>query len=257
LSAFTRADEQGYALGTYNLAAMYKGGQGVPPDQDKANSLLEKATRGGAAASVVRSLEKAAADGDSEAMDLLGRIYFEGWGVSKDPSKGFELKTKAAEIRKKAAEVSIQLRAAVERARPKIVEINVTPYDRELASLVIKSAAEAGDVYAMALTGWMYAEGRGVSQDYVLALEWYKKAATHRHAMSMVAVGRFYHYGCGVTLDAAEARRWYDMTSTTSSALASKVAAQSRALLDRPDVYRSLISQPQADRCLPPMSAPN
>jgi TPR repeat protein len=63
-AAFSRADERGYAIAAFNLAAMYRGVPGIPADPVKARGLLEKSARGGAVAAAVRGLEKASGEGD-------------------------------------------------------------------------------------------------------------------------------------------------------------------------------------------------
>jgi TPR repeat protein len=55
----------------------------------------------------------------------------------------------------------------------------------------------------------MYAEGKGVPQDYAEALRWYRKAADQGDAGAQSNLGVMYAKGQGVPQDSAEAARWY------------------------------------------------
>ena len=41
----------------------------------------------------------------------------------------------------------------------------------------LKRLADAGDLEAVTMVGFMYSEGKGVPSDYVQAMQWYRKAA--------------------------------------------------------------------------------
>ena len=69
-------------------------------------------------------------------------------------------------------------------------------------------AAERGDAHAQALLGSMYANGRGVRQDYAEAVRWYRQAAEQGHAVAQKNLGVMYYEGRGVRQDDAEAVRW-------------------------------------------------
>ena len=58
--------------------------------------------------------------------------------------------------------------------------------------------------------GWLYEKGKGVTQNYVKAREWYDKAADKDNADAMVNLGWLYEQGRGVTQDYAKAREWYE-----------------------------------------------
>src|ERR1700704_4741138 len=63
-----------------------------------------------------------------------------------------------------------------------------------------------GGLWAM---GAMYAEGKGVTQDYAVAAKWYRLAADRGHPLSQYELGAFYDGGLGVTQNRAEAARWF------------------------------------------------
>jgi hypothetical protein len=69
--------------------------------------------------------------------------------------------------------------------------------------------AEQGDAKAQYELGGMYYQGKGVPQDYVEALRWYRQAADQRNAKGQYGVGFMYEEGKGVSQDYAQAVAWY------------------------------------------------
>jgi TPR repeat protein len=63
-----------------------------------------------------------------------------------------------------------------------------------------KAALENYDK-AQSKVGFMYKKGRGVSQDYKLAIEWYQKAASNGNSNAQYNTGVMYHKGQGVSQD--------------------------------------------------------
>mgnify|MGYP003517569551 FL=1 len=55
----------------------------------------------------------------------------------------------------------------------------------------------------------MYAEGKGVEQDYSKAAEWYLKAAEQGYVKAQFNLGNMYYTGRGVKRDYQEARKWW------------------------------------------------
>src|SRR6516164_1463529 len=73
-----------------------------------------------------------------------------------------------------------------------------------------EKAADEGNAEAMFNLGLLYANGQGVTQDYVRAREWYEKAADEGNAEAMFNLGLLYANGQGVTQDYVRAREWYE-----------------------------------------------
>jgi TPR repeat protein len=73
-----------------------------------------------------------------------------------------------------------------------------------------EKAAAKDNATAMFNLGWLYDNGQGVTQDYVKAREWYEKAAAKDKASAMVNLGWLYENGRGVTQDYIKAREWYE-----------------------------------------------
>ena len=72
-----------------------------------------------------------------------------------------------------------------------------------------RQAANQGNAKAQYGLAFMYHEGRGVPQDYVAALEWCRKAAEQGSAKAQYALGNSYYNGTEVPQDYVTAIRWY------------------------------------------------
>ncbi|MCH8540677.1 MAG: sel1 repeat family protein [Opitutales bacterium] len=57
--------------------------------------------------------------------------------------------------------------------------------------------------------GYMYHEGKGVSQDYSEAVKWLRKAAEQTDAEAQFGLGYMYFKGKGVPQDYSEAAKWF------------------------------------------------
>lgn len=87
--------------------------------------------------------------------------------------------------------------------------------------------AEAGDVDAMYMLGWMAEFGQGRPWSNREAASWYREAAERGHAPSQERLARFYREGLGVDRDLDVALRW-----TLAAAEAGRPGAQRAAALD-------------------------
>jgi len=65
----------------------------------------------------------------------------------------------------------------------------------------LKSRAEQGYAYTQCKVADMYYQGRGVKQNYHLALHWYRQAAEQGLAIAQFNVGVMYKNGRGVNQD--------------------------------------------------------
>jgi TPR repeat protein len=68
--------------------------------------------------------------------------------------------------------------------------------------------AEQGHAEAQFRLGWMYDNGRGVTQDYAEAVKWYRKSAEQGHAEAQYWLGSLYGVGLGVLQDLIAAHMW-------------------------------------------------
>jgi TPR repeat protein len=80
--------------------------------------------------------------------------------------------------------------------------------------------AKQGDVHAQYLLGLMYAEGKGVPQDYKSALKWYSIAAEQGDAPAQYQLAVMYDKGVGVRLNQKTAMKWYSLAAEQGYAAA-------------------------------------
>ena len=73
--------------------------------------------------------------------------------------------------------------------------------------------AESGNAEAQNNVGYMYEEGLGVPQNYLLAMNWYRQAADNGLAEAQHNMGMLYHHGYGVAENLGEAFRWFKMAA--------------------------------------------
>jgi hypothetical protein len=67
-----------------------------------------------------------------------------------------------------------------------------------------------GDAESLFQTGEDHYYGRGVTQNYTEAVNWYRRAAQFDHVEALYSLGYVYAYGQGVQQDYAEARLWLE-----------------------------------------------
>ena len=73
----------------------------------------------------------------------------------------------------------------------------------------ITPLAKSGQADAQHLLGLMYYMGRGVQQDYKLAMYWHRKAALQGKADAQYVVGAMYYTGNAVAKNSKEAVIWF------------------------------------------------
>jgi len=78
----------------------------------------------------------------------------------------------------------------------------------------IGPAAERGDARAQAYLGFMYQYGRGVPQNYGLAIYWYRRAAEQGNAVGQHLLGLMYDKGMGVATDHVAAHIWLSIAAS-------------------------------------------
>ena len=63
----------------------------------------------------------------------------------------------------------------------------------------------------------MYAEGKGVAQDYQEAVKWYRLAAAQGNELAQVNLGVMYTKGRGVAQDFVRAHLWFNLAAAAST----------------------------------------
>ena len=75
-------------------------------------------------------------------------------------------------------------------------------------------AAERGDARAQAYLGFMYQYGRGVPQNYGLAVYWYRRGAEQGNPTAQHLLGLMYDKGLGVVSDHVLAHMWLNLAAS-------------------------------------------
>jgi hypothetical protein len=83
--------------------------------------------------------------------------------------------------------------------------------DYAAAVRILGPLAEAGDARAQAILGYMFANGRGVPQNYIQSAGWYRRASEQGHPTAQYMLGLMYDKGQGVPQDYVEAYKWLDL----------------------------------------------
>ncbi len=117
----------------------------------------------------LREFRPLANQGDADAQNNLGALYYHGKGVPEDDAKAVKWFRKAAEQGNAGAQYNLGV------MYDKGLGV---PQDHAEAVKWFRKAAEQGDADAQNNLGLMYGKGRGVPQDYVQAHMWYSLAAS-------------------------------------------------------------------------------
>ncbi len=176
------------------VGVLYSVGQGVVQDYNQA----------------FKWFERAAAQGDPEALTSLGGLYYHGNGVELDYAKAFSLYEKAAAAGSRQAMYNLgQLYS----------QAKGVARDYGRAREWYEKAAAAGDESAMSNLGQLFQNGWGVVRDYGKAREWYEKAANAGKIGALSDIGLHYALGLGVERDYTKAREYYEKSTVTGDTL--------------------------------------
>jgi|GEM_PF-5446218 len=152
-----------------------------------------------------------AEQGDVDALNEIGNMYFDGQGVEKDDKKALEYYTKAAEKGDTDALINIGVMYANGQGVEK---------DDKKAFEYLTKAAEKGNANALINIGWMYSDGKGVEKDDKKAFEYLTKAAEKGNAVALFNIGVMYANGQGVEKDDKKALEYYTKAAEKGDAMA-------------------------------------
>ena len=225
---YQRAAEQGHAIAQYDLSWMYHHGRGVSQNSSTA----------------VKWCRKAAEQGYANAQNTLGWRYQYARGVGvQNYTEAIKWYGKAAEQGHADAQANLRELSASFGA-PRARNQQIDPDDAEAVRLDYRAtehnenpaqsniggfgrnnvrafwhyqkAAQRGDSTAQNNIGVMYANGRGVDQDYDEAINWFRQAArqgntTAHNNLCLVYIHRGWMYANGrdVDQDYAQAFTWF------------------------------------------------
>ena len=101
-------------------------------------------------------------------------------------------------------------------------------------------SAEQGDADVQCNLGRMYENGRGVSQDYAKAVEWYRKSAEQGNAAAQGQLGYMYGLGRGISQDYVKAVEWYRKSAEQGNAAALCLLRNKRFFTDSIEKYKTI-----------------
>ena len=177
--------------GKYMMGVCYEDGNGKEKDTIKATELFEEA---------FKEIKPMADEGNAQAQLYIGRMYGNGFYVSKNIEEAAKWFRKAAE--QGYADAQCNLGVCYQYG-------NGVTQSHEEAVKWYRKAAEQGDARSQCNYGWCYETGNGVSQSYEEAVKWYRKAAEQGDAYAQYNLGLCYESGHGVTKSITEAVKWY------------------------------------------------
>ncbi len=96
--------------------------------------------------------------------------------------------------------------------------VNTFGHDPKHAAATCLRQAKEGNALAQTDIGKIYAEGRGVKQDFDQAKYWFEKAILQKQPDAFYNLGLMYANGDGVDQDWAEAVRWYRLAADRGQA---------------------------------------
>ncbi len=104
---------------------------------------------------------------------------------------------------------------------------------------LIKPLAQRGDPFAQFSLGVMYDDGRGMAQNYGLALKWYRRAAENGLADAQYAAGMSYAAGRGMKQDVVRAYVWLNLAAAGGYPDAERARDQEESELSRAEAVRA------------------
>ena len=86
----------------------------------------------------------------------------------------------------------------------------------------IQEAAETGDATAQFMLGTLYAEGKGVANDFSEARNWFRKAADQGHADAQYSLGVIYSGGFVDPVNLSEGYVWFCLSAKSGNEVATE-----------------------------------
>jgi hypothetical protein len=97
--------------------------------------------------------------------------------------------------------------------------LDATNSNTETAKMAaLRAKAENGVAEAQSYLGYCYATGKGVSEDFVVAAKWFRKAADQNNADAQSNLGLCYATGKGVSEDFVVAAKWFRKAADQNNA---------------------------------------
>ena len=142
-------------------------------------------------------LNKSAAQGNLDAVAMLGRVYMD----NGNPATAVKYYRKAAEQGHEAACENLAMAYGMG---------DGVPEDKVEAHKWFLKAAELGSAFAQYIAGNNYFNGIGVEENPNEAMRWFDKAAHQGQPNAQFMMGQFYEIG---REDIVEAKKWYRLAA--------------------------------------------
>lgn len=142
----------------------------------------------------MEELAPLATEGNPDALNMVGQMYENGWGVTKDEARARKLYNQGAD---KGHLPSVNSLRRLKN-RDYLVELKT-----------IEPQAQSGSASAQNRLGEMYEFGQGLERSTDEAFKWYRKAADQGLVAAQHNLGRSYNFGAGVAQNFATAEKWY------------------------------------------------
>ncbi|MFB3087863.1 MAG: cadherin domain-containing protein, partial [Acidiferrobacterales bacterium] len=217
---YRKAAEQGLAGAQFSLGIMYESGTGVSRDLARAYKWYSVAAEthapGRARDTVIESRDLIANQLSRDQLAAAQKMIASFWTASAPKPTHETSGTSAAEGRtatadQGAAEAPDGGAITSERARYESALAALQSRDYVTAYRRILPLANQGHAHAQYTVGFLYAFGRGVEQDYDVAVKWYRLAAKRGLPEAQIALGIMYESGTGVPRDLNESHRRYSL----------------------------------------------
>jgi TPR repeat protein len=161
-------------------------------------------------------LRKAGGQGYAPALNEIGTMYSDGFGVPKDEGEAVKWYRNGAE----RGYVGGQLNLAFMYENGRGV-----PRDYKAAFQWYSKAAAQGSARAEDSLGYFYGQGIGVKRDDVQSVAWFRKAAEQGMAGAQYNLGTMYDGGFGVPEDRIQAIVWFRRAANQGNDVAKKKLA--------------------------------
>ncbi|PNX49577.1 MAG: hypothetical protein BV456_08800, partial [Thermoplasmata archaeon M8B2D] len=158
-------------------------------------------------ANIIKNFFRHAEQGNAEAQNLLGEMYFLGKGIKQDYQEAAKWYRKAAEQGRANAQYNLGFMYENGQGVEQDYQEAAKWYCK--AAKWYRKAAKQGRVNAQYDLGFMYENGKGVKQDYQEVVKWYLKAAEQGDAKAQNLLGKMYFYDDGAKQNYQEAAEWY------------------------------------------------
>lgn len=152
----------------------------------------------------IRLSRLAAQKNDSLAQLTLGNLFYNGHGVAKSYSEAFKWYTFAGEQGEPDAQYNLGVMYAEGQGAKK---------DHEKSAKWYRLAAEQGDPDAQFQTGVLHMKGQGVRRDYAEAVKWFRLAADQGDSDAQLNLALRYAKGQGVPQDHVQAYVWASLAA--------------------------------------------